>query len=191
MKAVQLIPLFMILWLNPSLGQIRNRASRYIELSGGIPLFLTNNNFPQNWKEGERVYGLGFCLTNAKSNYHRIAFCYKEERVLDSQSAYFRNFQLKYNYENTLWKGKYHLSYLGFFYGLGVGFESLKNAPTTHATSEKAYPLVNLGFNFEKFIAPQMALFCRIEADASTTTISQPLKGNVQAGLKFKFLNLQ
>jgi hypothetical protein len=191
MKALQLILIFMILWVNASLGQIRNKGSHYTELSGGIPLFLKNNDFPQNWKERERLFGLGFCLTNAKSNYHRIVFCYKEERVLDSQSAYFSNFQLKYTYENTVLKGKYHLSYLGFFYGVGIGLESLKNAPATHSQSEKAYPLVTLGFNFEKFIAPKTALFFRIDADASTTNISQQLKGNIQVGLKFKLPNLQ
>ena len=185
-----LISLLLLFCLYDIIGQIRNKKTTYLELSGGIPILLDNNHFPQNWKEGERIYGLGLCFTNTKSNYHRIQLNYKEEKVLDN-AAFYTNTQFKYNYESMLLKGKYHRSFLGFLYGAGIGFESLKNSPNANLTHDKAYPLLTLGLNFEKFISPTFALFVRLDADATTASISQSIKANAQIGLKFKLSNGQ
>jgi hypothetical protein len=190
MRIMLLLPLLFVFCLNAVIGQIRNKNTTYLELSGGIPILLDDNQFQQNWKEGERIYGMGLCFTNAKSNYHRIQLNYKEEKVLDNVSFY-TNAQLKYLYESMLLKGKYHRSFLGFLYGAGIGFESLKNSPNANLTPDKAYPLLTLGLNFEKFISPTMALFVRLDADATTATISQSIKANAQIGLKFKLSNGQ
>jgi hypothetical protein len=190
MKIILLIPLLFLFCLNAVIGQIRNKNTTYLELSGGIPILLDHNHFPQNWQEGERIYGMGLCFTNAKSNYHRIQVNYKQEKVLDNV-AFYTNAQLKYLYESMLLKGKYHRSFLGFLYGAGISFESLKNSPNVNLTHDKAYPLLTLGLNFEKFISPAMALFVRLDADATTATISQSIKANAQIGLKFKLSNGQ
>jgi hypothetical protein len=190
MKIILLIPLLFLFCLNAVIGQIRNKNTTYLELSGGIPILLDNNHFPQNWKDGERIYGIGLCFTNVKSNYHRIIVNYKEEKVMDN-AAFYTNTQIKYLYESMLLKGKYHRSFLGFLYGAGVGFESLKNSPNVHLTQDKAYPLLTIGLNFEKFISPTMALFIRLDADGTTATISQSIKANAQIGFKFKLSNAQ
>ena len=78
---------------------------------------------------------------------------------------------------------------LGLMYGAGIGFESLKNSPNDNLPKERTYPLVTIGLQFEKFLSPQFALFTRIDADATTSNISQPFKGNVQLGLKIKLAN--
>ena len=99
------------------------------------------------------------------------------------------NAQLKYLYESILLKGRYHRSFLGFIYGAGIGFESLKNSPNLNLTVDKTYPLLTLGINFEKFIAAPVALFVRVDADFTTFPISQSLKANAQVGLKFRIVN--
>lgn len=169
-------------------AQIRNHRTKYLEVSGGFPLILSNNSLLQYWKAGERVYGLGLCFTNAKSNYHRIGLHYREEMV-ENNSAYFTNLTVKYSYESTLLKGKYHRSYVGLIYGAGVGFETLKNSPNENLSREKFYPLLTVGLQFERFISPQFAFFTRIDADVTTANISQSLKANAQIGLKIKLYN--
>jgi hypothetical protein len=190
MRIMLLLPLLFLFCLNTIIGQIRYKNTTYLELSGGIPILLDNNHFPQNWKDGERIYGMGLCFTNAKSNYHRIQLNYKEEKVLDSP-AFYTNAQLKYLYESTILKGKYHRSFLGFIYGAGIGFESLKNSPNVNLSADKTYPLLTLGLNFEKFITAPVALFIRLDADFTTAPISQAIKANAQIGLKFKLSNGQ
>jgi hypothetical protein len=190
MRSILLIPLLFLFCLNTVIGQIRNKNTTYLELSSGIPIILDNYHFPQNWKDGERIYGIGLCFTNVKSNYHRIIVNYKEEKILDN-AAFYTNTQIKYLYESMLLKGKYHRSFLGFLYGAGVGLESLKNSLNANLTHEKAYPLLIIGLNFEKFISPTLALFLRLDADATTATISQSIKANAQIGLKFKLSNGQ
>ena len=110
MKTIITFMFCLFMLMHSTQAQIRNHRTKYIEISGGIPLILNNNQFPQNWKAGERVYGLGLCFTNAKSNYHRIGINYKEERV-ENSPAYFTNLTFKYCYESTLLKGKYHHSF--------------------------------------------------------------------------------
>jgi hypothetical protein len=171
-------------------AQIRTKHTTYLEITGGIPLILDGNQSLNYLKKGERVYGLGLCFTNAKSNYHRIQVGYREEKVLDNP-AFFTNTQLKYSYESTLLKGKYHRSFLGVMYGAGIGFESLKNSPNVNLTADKTYPLLTLGLNFEKFMVSPVALFVRMEADFTTSPISQPIKANGQIGLKFRIVNGQ
>lgn len=188
LTAFQLI----ILWLSVSVtqAQIRTKHTTYLEFSGGIPIILNGNQSLQYWKNGERVYGVGLCFTNAKSNYHRIQVGYREEKVLDSP-AFYTNAQLKYLYESIILKGRYHRSFLGFIYGAGIGFESLKNSPNLNLTVDRTYPLLTLGINFEKFIAAPVALFVRVDADFTTSPISQSLKANAQIGLKFSISNGQ
>ncbi|MEY4541004.1 MAG: hypothetical protein RLZZ306_2761 [Bacteroidota bacterium] len=171
-------------------AQIRTKHSTYLELSGGFPLILNGNQSFEYWKKGERVYGIGMCFTNVKSNYHRIQLGYREEKVLDSP-AFYTNVKVKYLYESMVLKGKYHRSFLGFLYGAGIGFESLKNSPNINLTTDKTYPLLSLGLNFEKIIATPVALFIRMDADFTTSPISQPIKANVQMGLKFRISNGQ
>jgi hypothetical protein len=184
--------LLMMLCLSVSMtqAQIRTKHTKYVEVSGGFPLILIGNQSLEYWKRGERVYGIGMCFTNAKSNYHRIQMAYREEKVLDSP-AFYTNLQLKYSYESTILKGKYHRSFLGFLYGAGIGFESLKNSPNVNLTIDKTYPLLSLGLNFEKFIATPVALFIRMDADFTTSPISQPIKANAQIGLKCRISNGQ
>jgi hypothetical protein len=169
-------------------AQIRNHRTKYVELSGGIPLILSNNSFLQHWKDGERIYGLGLCFTNAKSNYHRIGLHHREEMV-ENSPAYFTNLTFKYSYESTLLKSKYHLSYLGLVYGAGVGIETLRNSPNDNVPKEIAYPLLTVGLQFERFLGPQFAFFSRLDTDLTTSNISQRLKANAQIGLKFKLSN--
>ena len=188
MKTILFFILCLFILIHSAQAQIRNHRTKYLELSGGIPLILNNNQFPQNWKAGERVYGLGLCFTNAKSNYHRIGVNYKEEKV-ENSPAYFTNLTFKYSYESTLLKGKYHRSFLGFMYGAGIGFESLKNSPNDNLPKERTYPFVTIGLQFEKFLSPQFAFFTRIDADATTSNISQQFKANAQLGLKIKLAN--
>ena len=190
MKILLTIFQLILVWFSISItqAQIRTKHTTYLEFSGGIPLFFQGNQSLQYWKNGERVYGVGLCFTNAKSNYHRIQLGYREEKVLDSP-AFYTNAQLKYLYESILLKGRYHRSFLGFIYGAGVGFESLKNSPNLNLTVDKTYPLLTLGINFEKFIVAPVALFVRVDADFTTFPISQSLKANAQVGLKFRITN--
>lgn len=188
MKTMTSFLFCVVLLIHSAQAQIRNYRTKYLEISGGIPLILNNNQFPQNWQAGERVYGLGLCFTNAKSNYHRIGINYKEEKI-ENSPAYFTNVTFKYSYESTLLKGKYHRSFLGFIYGAGIGFESLKNSPNDNLPKERTYPLITMGLQFEKFWSPHWALFAKIEADATTSNISQAFKANAQLGLKIKLAN--
>ncbi len=87
---------------------------------------------------------------------------------------------------STLTKGKNHLSYLGLLYGLGVGIENLNHSYNTNLQSSTAYPLATLGLNFEKFLGTSVALFIRVDGDATMMAVSQKLKGNVGIGLKVK-----
>jgi hypothetical protein len=141
-------------------AQMRTKNTKYLEFSGGLPLLFGGNQSLEFWRMGERVYGLGLCMTNAKSNYHRIQVGYREEKVLDSP-AFYTNTQLKYSYESTLLKGKYHRSFLGILYGAGIGFEQLNHSPNLNLTADKFYPLITLGLNFEKYVLPPFALFVR------------------------------
>jgi hypothetical protein len=169
-------------------AQMRTKNTKYLEFSGGLPLLFEGNQSLEFWRKGERVYGIGLCFTNAKSNYHRIQMGYREEKVLDSP-AFYTNTQVKYSYESTLLKGKYHRSFLGIFYGAGLGFETLNNSPNINLTADKFYPLVTLGLNFEKYVLPPFALFVRVETDFTTSNISQLMKANAQIGLKFSISN--
>lgn len=171
-------------------AQMRTKNTKYLEFSGGLPLLFGGNQSLEFWRKGERVYGIGLCFTNAKSNYHRIQVGYREEKVLDSH-AFYTNTQVKYSYESTLLKGKYHRSFLGILYGAGLGFEQLNHSPNINLTSDKFYPLVTLGLNFEKYVLPPFALFVRVETDFTTSNISQLMKANAQIGLKFSISNGQ
>lgn len=190
MKTLSSIAIIILCFFNTMQAQIRNKKTTYIELSSGIPIILTDNQFPKNWQEGERIYGVSLCFTNVKSNYHHVNMTYKKEKVQDSP-AYYTNFLLKYSYESMLLKGKYHLSYLGFMYGAGIGVESLQNSPNNNISKQQTYPLVTVGLHFEKFLVPNFALFAKIDADATTANISQNIKGNAQIGLKFTLSNGQ
>ncbi len=182
--------LLILLNINRVVGQIRNKNTTYLELSGGNPIIIDEHRFLRNWSEGERVYGLGLCFTNAKANYHRIHLHYKQEKVMDN-AAFYTNAQIKYSYETLLFKGKYHRSFLGFLYGAGIGFESLRNSPNANLSNDKVYPFLTVGLHMEKFISPGFALFLRLDTDATTTAISQRIKANAQIGLKFKLFNAQ
>jgi hypothetical protein len=171
-------------------AQMRTKNTKYLEFSGGLPLLFGENQSLEFWKKGERVFGLGLCFTNAKSNYHRIQVGYREEKVLDSP-AFYTNTQMKYSYESTLLKGKYHRSFFGLLYGAGIGCEQLIDSPNINLTADKFYPLVTLGINFEKYVLPPFALFVRVETDFTTSNISQLMKANTQIGLKFSISNGQ
>jgi hypothetical protein len=171
-------------------AQMRTKNTKYLEFSGGLPLLFGGNQTLEFFKKRERVYGLGLCFTNAKSNYHRIQVGYREENVLDSP-AFYTNTQVKYSYESTLLKGKYHRSFLGILYGTGIGFEQLNDSPNINLTADKFYPLLTLGLNFEKYLLPPFALFVRVETDFTTSNISQLMKVNTQIGLKFSISNGQ
>ncbi len=189
-NVLMLVSLLFVLGSHEIVGQIRNKNTTYLEISGGTPIIIDQQRFLQNWSEGERTYGFGVCFTNAKANYHRIHLHYKQEKITVN-AAFYTNAQLKYSYETLLLKGSYHRSFLGLLYGGGVGFELLRNSPNANLSNDKVYPFLTVGLHMEKFISPGFALFLRLDTDATTTAISQRIKANAQIGLKFKLFNVQ
>lgn len=175
-----------------AMAQIRNHGNIYLEFSGGIPLLFDNQGHSTNlrntfseWSQGEQLWGLGICVSNAKANNHRVAITYKQENVMNSP-ANFKNFLLKYSYETTLVKGRNHLSYLGLLYGGGLGLETLQHSPNLALNQEKIYPFLNIGLNLEKYLISQFGIFIRLDMDATTANISQNIKANAQMGIKCK-----
>ncbi|MET3129170.1 hypothetical protein ABID42_004292 [Arcicella rosea] len=189
MKTYFLIAILITGYLTDTQAQIRNKSTKYLEVSSGIPLLFEDNNFPQNWQQGDRFYAASLCFGTATSNYHRIGFAYRQEKMQDNTAALLKNYQLKYSYEATLLKGKYHLSFLGFLYGLGAGFQSLSNGTANGASQGKAYPFLTIGFNVEKFFSRKIAVFAKVDADGTTAAITRQIKANAQVGLKFKLFD--
>jgi hypothetical protein len=188
MKKKLLLMALIALWAFQGNSQIRTKGANYLEVMGGKPLLLDNGNFTT--QAGEGIYGLSYAIGSIRGNYHRLNFSYRKEFVKSlntlSQASNYENFTLKYSYESTLTKGRNHLSYLGLLYGLGVGIENLNRSYNTNLQSSTAYPLATLGLNFEKFLGTSVALFIRVDGDATMMAISQKLKGNVGIGLKVK-----
>jgi hypothetical protein len=166
-------------------SQIRMQGTKYIEILGGIPLLMDDGAF--TLKDGEKLLGLSYAMGTSRGNYHRLNFSYRKEFVKNTQLASnYENYVLKYSYENTLAKGRNHLSYLGLLYGLGLGVENLNHSYNTNLPNSTTYPVATMGLNFEKFISPAFGLFIRVEAEATTSAISQKIKGNLGFGLKLK-----
>ncbi len=188
MKTYFLIAILTTGYIADMQAQIRNKSTKYLEVSGGIPLLFEDNNFPNNWQQGDRLYAWSLCFGTSKANYHRVAFAYRQEKIQDNATS-LKNYQLKYSYEATLLKGKYHLSYLGFLYGIGAGFQSLASRTTNGVNQGKAYPFLTIGFNVEKFFSPKIAIFARVDADGTTAEITRQIKANTQVGLKFKLFD--
>lgn len=188
MKTYFLIAIMITGYVADIQAQIRNKSTKYLEVSGGIPLLFEDNNFPKNWQQSDRLYALSLCFGTLKSNYHRLAFAYRQEKVQDNATS-LKNYQLKYSYEATLLKGKYHLSYLGILYGIGAGFQSLSSTIDNEPSQGKAYPFLTIGFNVEKFFSPKIAVFARLDADGTTAAIARQIKANAQVGLKFKLFD--
>ncbi|MEA5402968.1 hypothetical protein VB776_08585 [Arcicella sp. DC2W] len=185
MKTYFLIAILITVYLADTQAQIRNKSTKYLEVSSGIPLLFEDNNFPKNWQQGDRLYALSLCFGTSKANYHRVAFAYRQ----DNATVFLKNYQLKYSYEATLLKGKYHLSYLGFLYGIGAGFQLLSNRVDNGNSQSKAYPFLTIGFNIEKFFSPKIAVFASVYADGTTAAIARQIKANAQVGLKFKLFD--
>ncbi|MEA5259565.1 hypothetical protein VB264_17335 [Arcicella aquatica] len=188
MKTYFLIAILITGYSTDSQGQIRNKSTKYLEVSSGIPILFEDNNFPQNWQQGDRFHALSLCFGTATSNYHRIGFAYRQEKIQNNATS-LKNYQLKYSYEATLLKGKYHLSYLGFLYGIGAGFQSLSSSIGNENSQGKAYPFLTIGFNVEKFFSPKIAIFASVHADGTTAAITRQIKANAQVGLKFKLFD--
>jgi hypothetical protein len=166
-------------------GQIRTQGANYLEVSAGVPILWDNNVF--NLKAGEKSIGLSYAMGTSRGNYHRLNFAYRKEFVKSIPiSSNYENFVFKYSYENTLLKGRNHLSYLGLLYGLGFGVENLNNSYNTNLQNSTVYPLATIGLNFEKFIGSSFGVFIRIDTDATTSAISQKIKANADIGLKIK-----
>lgn len=167
-------------------AQIRNSSTDYVEMHMGLPLIL-DGGFGKYFKDGERIYGLGYAIATKNSNYHRIVLDYKKERI-DSTAAYYQNITVKYMYESTMKTGKYHLSYLGFMYGVGVGNEKLMSSENNIGTTNVTYPFLSVGLNFEKFIVPAIGLYARAEANLANANISNKIKGNLSIGCKVRII---
>ena len=166
-------------------GNSQIRTTKYVEVLAGIPLLMDDGAFSLH--QGEKMFGFSYAMGTSKGNYHRLNFTYRKEFVKSTPLlSNYENYVFKYTYENTLVKGRNHLSYLGLLYGLGFGVENLNNSYNTNLQSSTAYPVASIGLNFEKFISPGLGLFIRLDADATTTAISQKIKGNVGLGLKLK-----
>lgn len=166
-------------------SQIRTKGAKYVEIAGGVPLLIDDEAF--TLKNGEKVLGISYAMGTSRGNYHRLNLSYRKEFVKNTPfSSNYENYVFKYTYENTLVKGRNHLSYLGLLYGLGVGVENLNHSYNTNLPNSTMYPLASLGLNLEKFISPAFGLFIRVEADATTSAISERIKGNIGFGLKLK-----
>ena len=166
-------------------SQIRTKGANYLEVSAGIPLLIDDGVF--SLKDGEKTIGLSYAIGTSRGNYHRLNFVYRKEFVKEnSLSSNYENYIFKYSYENTLLKGRNHLSYLGLIYGLGLGVENLNNSYNINLQNSTVYPLATIGLNFEKFIGSGFGIFIRIDTDATTSAISQKIKANAGFGLKIK-----
>ncbi len=168
-----------------SYGQIRNKGANYLELWVGKPLLFSDNGL--SWRGGESVLGLSYAIGSARGNYHRITAKYRKELVsskLVGSSEHYENYLLGYSYEKTLHIGKKHLSYWGLVYGLGLGVEN--HIPITEQTSTVAYPYATLGLRYEKFLGRNIGILVGLDADATTSVISQKVKSNLLLGVKFK-----
>ena len=166
-------------------SQIRTKGANYLEVSAGIPLLVDEGAF--SLKNGEKTIGVSYAIGTSRGNYHRLNFTYRKEFVKSTPlSSNYENYVFKYSYENTLFKGRNHLSYLGLLYGLGLGVENLNNSYNTNLQNSTVYPLATIGLNFEKFISSGFGVFIRIDTDATTSAISQKIKANAGLGLKIK-----
>lgn len=166
-------------------SQIRTKGAKYVEVLTGIPLLMDDGAFSLH--QGEKMFGVSYAMGTSKGNYHRLNLSYRKEFVKATPLlSNYENYVFKYTYENTLVKGRNHLSYLGLLYGLGFGVENLNNSYYTNLQNSTAYPVASIGLNFEKFIGPAFGLFIRVDADATTSAISQKIKGNAGLGLKLK-----
>jgi len=185
MKTKILIVLMLALGVWTSYGQIRNKGANYLELWVGKPLLFSDNGL--SWRSGESVLGLSYAIGSSRGNYHRITTKYRKEyinsQVIGSDEHY-DNYQLGYGYEKTLHIGKKHLSYWGLVYGLGIGVEN--HVQITEQTSTVAYPYATLGLRYEKFLGANVGVLVGVDADATTSVISQKVKSNLLLGVKFK-----
>ncbi|NBB29925.1 hypothetical protein [Cellulophaga sp. BC115SP] len=185
MKTRILIVLMLAMGVWNSYGQIRNSGANYLELWAGKPLLFSDNGL--SWRAGESVLGLSYAIGSSRGNYHRLTAKYRKEYVssqLVGSSEHYDNYQFGYSYEKTLHIGKKHLSYWGLVYGLGLGIEN--HIPITEQTSTVAYPYATLGLRYEKFLGPNVGILIGLDADATTSVISQKGKSNLFLGVKFK-----
>lgn len=185
MKTKILIVLMLALGVWTSYGQIRNKGANYLELWVGKPLLFSDNGL--SWRSGESVLGLSYAIGSARGNYHRLSAKYRKEYVssqLVGSSEHYDNYLMGYSYEKTLHISKKHLSYWGLVYGLGLGIEN--HIPITEQTSTVAYPYATLGLRYEKFLGPNVGILIGLDADATTSVISQKVKSNLFLGVKFK-----
>jgi hypothetical protein len=176
---------FLMFWGNIAYSQIRNQSTHYVELMAGTPI-IADNSLLQYYYRGERYYGACYALGTNAENYHRISVDYRKEFV-DSTLLYYENSSIKYTYESTIAKGKYHMSFLGLVIGAGLGFER-EGDKSQEKPGQIAYPFLTLGLNFEKYIAPPFGLFIRAEANGTTSPISRKLKANLGFGIKIRII---